>query len=63
MEQAAPINFTKVQAQARAIVDAINNEGTPHPTIARVSQDVAMATVLLDTLPVPSTDGVSKVYH
>jgi hypothetical protein len=30
---------------------------------ARASQNVAMATVLLDTLPTPSTDKVDMVCH
>jgi hypothetical protein len=35
----------------------------PHPTFARASQNVAIAAALLDTLPVPSTDRVDKVYR
>jgi hypothetical protein len=35
----------------------------PHPTFAKATQNVAVAVALLDTLPVPSTDGVDKVYH
>jgi hypothetical protein len=61
-ERAATIDFTKAQARARAITTTINHEGTSRPTFARASQNVAAATVLLDTLPAPSSDGVDKVY-
>jgi hypothetical protein len=65
MERATTIDFTKARAWARVIivVAAINHEGTPRPTFARVSQNMAVTTALLDTLPMPSTDGVNKVYH
>jgi hypothetical protein len=62
-EWAAAIDFTKAQARARAISIASNYEGMPHPTFAKATQNVAVAVALLDTLPVPSTDGVDKVYH
>jgi hypothetical protein len=62
-EQATAINYTKARSQARAIAVAINHEGTPHPTFPRASENVATTIALLDTLPVPSTDGVSKVYQ
>jgi hypothetical protein len=62
-EQATTINYTKARSQARAIAVAINHEGTPHPTFPRASKNVATAIALLDTLPAPSTDGVSKVYQ
>jgi hypothetical protein len=51
MERAATIDFAKARARARDVTVAINNEGTPRPTFA-----------LLDTLPVPSTGMVDKVY-
>jgi hypothetical protein len=63
IERAATIDFTKIRARARATTTAINHEGTPHPTFARASQNVATTVALLDTLPAPSTDGVGKVYH
>jgi hypothetical protein len=63
MERAATIDFTKVQARARAITATIIHKGTPHPTFARASQKVLAATMLLDTLPAPSIDGVDKVYR
>jgi hypothetical protein len=63
MERGATNNFTKVRAQARTVTFTINHEGTPCPTIARVSQNVPAAAMHLDTLPTPSTDGVNKVYH
>jgi hypothetical protein len=62
-ERAATINFTKARAQARAIIIAINLKGTPHPTFAKASQNMAAATALLDTLLTLSTDGVGKVYR
>jgi hypothetical protein len=34
-----------------------------HASFARVSQNVAVAAALLDTLPTPSTDRVDKVYR
>jgi hypothetical protein len=57
------IDFTKAQAQARAVAVAINHEGMLHPTFARASQNVATAATIFDTLLVPSTNGVSKVYR
>jgi hypothetical protein len=33
------------------------------PTFARASQNVAATTTLLDTLPIPSTDGVGELYQ
>jgi hypothetical protein len=33
------------------------------PTFAWASQNVAVVAALLDTLPMPSTDGVGKVYR
>jgi hypothetical protein len=35
----------------------------PHPTFPQASQNIAAATTLLDTLPVPSTDGVDRLYQ
>jgi hypothetical protein len=35
----------------------------PHPTFARASQNMAATATLLDTLPMPSTDGIDMVYH
>jgi hypothetical protein len=63
MEWATTIDLTKARAQARAVAAAINLEGPPCPTFARASQNVATIVALLDTLPVPSTDRVDKVYH
>jgi hypothetical protein len=45
-----------------AIAATINHDGTPHPTFARASQNMAAVTVLLHTLPAPATNGVDKVY-
>jgi hypothetical protein len=45
------------------MVAAINHEGMTHPIFARAIQNVVVATSLLDTPPVPSTDGVGKVYR
>jgi glucose-6-phosphate dehydrogenase assembly protein OpcA len=61
-EQAATIKLTMARTRARAIVVAITREVPPRPTFARASQNVAMAVVLLDTLLVPSTNGVGRVY-
>ncbi len=33
------------------------------PAFARASQNMAVVAALLDTLPMPSTDGVGKVYR
>jgi hypothetical protein len=63
MDRAVTIDFTKGLARARAVVAAINHEGTPHPSFARASQNVATTTTLLDTLPTPSTDEVGKLYQ
>jgi hypothetical protein len=41
----------------------LHHDGTLRPTFARASQNMAAAAVLLDTLPVPSTDEVDKVYR
>jgi hypothetical protein len=38
MERAATINFTKARAQARAIITAIDHEGSPCPTIAKAAK-------------------------
>jgi hypothetical protein len=62
-ERATVVDYTKVRAQVRAVAIAINQEGMPHTMFPRDSQHVATAVVLLDTLPVPSTDGASKVYQ
>jgi hypothetical protein len=56
------INLTKARAWARAITATINREGAPCATFTRVSQNVATTAALLDTLPVPSADGVDNVY-
>jgi hypothetical protein len=58
---ATTIDFPKAQAQARGDAATINHEGTPHLTFTRASQNIVVATSLLDTLPAPSTDGVNKV--
>jgi hypothetical protein len=63
MERATPIDFTMAWAWAGAIVATINCEGSPHLTFTRASQNVATVAVLLDTLHIPFTDGVDKVYH
>jgi hypothetical protein len=63
MERAAAIDFTKAWAQAKAIAVAINHKGLPHPTFTRASQNMAAAVALLDTLLVPSSDGVDNVYR
>jgi hypothetical protein len=63
MERVATIEFTKLQARARAITAAIKHEGMSRPTFARSSQNMAEAAVLLDTLPAPPTDGVNKMYR
>jgi hypothetical protein len=62
-ERATTIEFTKVEARARDVTATINHEGTSRPTFARASSNVATSMVLLDTLPVPSTSRVNKVYH
>jgi hypothetical protein len=62
-ERAATIDYTKAQARARAVAIAINQEGMPHPTFPRASQNVAVAATILDTLSAPSTGGVSMVYQ
>jgi hypothetical protein len=56
------INLTKARAWARAITATINHEGAPCAAFTRVSQNVATTAALLDTLPVPSADGVDNVY-
>jgi hypothetical protein len=63
MERVVAIDCTKARARARAIAVAINHKVTPHPTFPRACQNVATATMPLDTLPAPSTDGVGKVYQ
>jgi hypothetical protein len=63
MEQPVTIDLTEAWAQARVVAAAINREGPPRPTFTRASQNVAVAAALLDTLLVPSTDGVDKVYR
>jgi hypothetical protein len=63
MKCAATIDFTKAQAWARAVTATINNKGMPRPTFARASQNVATSAALLDTLPMPSTNEVGRVYH
>jgi hypothetical protein len=40
-----------------------NREELQLPTFTRASQNVAAPAALLDTLPVPSTDSVGKVYQ
>jgi hypothetical protein len=57
MERATSIDFTKARAQARAVTTAVDHEGP------QASQNVVAAATLLDTLPMPSIDGVDKVYH
>jgi hypothetical protein len=41
----------------------MNSKGRPRPTFARVSQNMAVAAALLDTLPTPSAEGVDRVYR
>jgi hypothetical protein len=41
----------------------INYEEVPHPTFTRASQNMAIAAVILDTLPAPTTNGVDKIYQ
>jgi uncharacterized membrane protein len=45
------------------IIAVINGEGPPCPTFTRASQNVAAVAALLDTLLMPSADGVDKVCH
>jgi hypothetical protein len=54
------VNLTTTQA--RDVAAAINHEGTHCPAFARACQKVAVAAMLLDTLPAPFVDGVDKVY-
>jgi hypothetical protein len=63
IEWAVAIGYSKAWARASAVAVAVNHEGMPHPTIPGAIQNVAVATTLLDTLPMPSADGVSKVYQ
>jgi hypothetical protein len=60
-ERATTIDFTKALAWARATATTIFREGPPHPTFARVDQNVAATAALLDTLPASSADRVDKV--
>jgi hypothetical protein len=62
-ERTTTIEFAKVEARTRDVTATINHEGTPRPTFARASSNVATAMALLDTLPAPSTSRVNKVYH
>jgi hypothetical protein len=50
-------------SSSQVIATAINHKGTQDLTFARASQNVATAAALLDTLPTPSINGVSKVYR
>jgi hypothetical protein len=57
------VDLNTVQALARDVAAAINYDGTQCPAFTRANQNVEVATVLLDTMPAPSIDGVDKVYH
>jgi hypothetical protein len=61
-EWAATIDFTMARARARAVATTINREGLLRPTFARASENVAVAAEILDTLPVPSSNRVDRVY-
>jgi hypothetical protein len=56
------VELTTAWAQVRDITAVINHEGMQGPSFARASHNVAIAVALLDTLRVPSADGVDKVY-
>jgi uncharacterized membrane protein len=45
------------------IIAIINGERPPCPTFTRASQNVVVVAALLDTLLMPSADGVDKVCH
>jgi hypothetical protein len=57
------VELTNARARATGITAAINHKGAQRPAFARVSQNMATVTVLLDTLLAPSTNRVSKVYR
>jgi hypothetical protein len=57
------IDLTNSQTRERDAIATINREGLPRLAFARVSQNVAVAATLLDTLPAPSANGVVKVYR
>jgi hypothetical protein len=63
IERPITVDLTKAWAWARFIAATITRDGSPHPTFARASQNVATAVALLVTLLVPSADGVDKVYY
>jgi hypothetical protein len=63
MEWPATIDFTNAQARARSVTTTINHVRMPRPTFTWASQNVDVVAALLDTLPMPSTNGLGKVYR
>jgi hypothetical protein len=45
------------------VAPTISCEGGQLPTLARASQNMALAAVLLDMLPPPSADGMDMLYY
>jgi hypothetical protein len=62
IERALIVNLTNARARARDIAITINREGAQRPAVTRANQNMAVASMLLDTLLTPSTNRVDKVY-
>jgi hypothetical protein len=63
IEQCVTVDLTNASAQGRDVTAIINHEGQPQVAFTKASQNVAASAALLDTLPVPSTNRVDRVYH
>jgi hypothetical protein len=57
------VDLPTSRAQARDVATAINHNGLPRLAFTGASQNMAAAVTLLDTLRVPSTNRVGRVYH
>jgi hypothetical protein len=62
-KRANRVNLSNARAWAKDVAAGINHDGAQCPIFARASQNMTVATVLLDTFLTPSADGVDKVYH
>jgi hypothetical protein len=63
VERILTVDLATARSQAKEAAPATSHErgGGQHPAFARASQNVAVAAMLLDTLPTPSIDAVDRL--
>jgi hypothetical protein len=61
-ERILTVDLTATGAQAREVAPTTSRERDLRTAFARASQNVATSSMLLDTLPPPSADGVDRLH-